>query len=62
FYTESPELPLGTERVVESAQDGFDVTIHRSVYDKNGKLVLDDSVFSSFAPARNTTMRGTGTS
>jgi len=60
IYTESPELPLGQERVVESAQDGFDVRIDRTVRD-DGKVILQDSVFSSFAPSRNTTMRGTGT-
>jgi vancomycin resistance protein YoaR len=60
IYTESPELPLGQERVVESAQDGFDVRVDRTVLDK-GKVILQDAVFSSFAPSRNTTMRGTGT-
>jgi vancomycin resistance protein YoaR len=60
FYTESPELPLGQERVVESAQDGFDVRIDRTVRD-DGKVILQDAVFSSFAPSRNTIMRGTGT-
>ncbi len=59
-YTDSPELPLGQERLVESAQDGFDVRIDRAVYD-DGKVILEDSVSSSFAPSRNTTMRGTGT-
>jgi vancomycin resistance protein YoaR len=60
IYTESPELPLGQERVVESAQDGFDVRIDRSVLD-DGEVILQDAVFSSFAPSRNTTLRGTGT-
>jgi vancomycin resistance protein YoaR len=60
IYTESPELPLGQERVVESAQDGFDVRIDRTVLD-DGKVILQDAVFSSFAPSRNTTLRGTGT-
>jgi vancomycin resistance protein YoaR len=60
IYTESPELPLGQERVVESAQDGFDVRIDRTVLD-DSKVILQDAVFSSFAPSRNTTLRGTGT-
>lgn len=59
-YTESPEFPVGTERVVESAQDGFDVRIDRTVR-KGNKVVLEDAFFSSFAPSYNTTMRGTGT-
>jgi vancomycin resistance protein YoaR len=60
IYTESPELPLGQERVVETAQDGFDVRIDRTVRD-DGEVILQDAVFSSFAPSRNTTLRGTGT-
>jgi vancomycin resistance protein YoaR len=60
IYKESPELPLGQERVVESAQDGFDVRVDRTVLD-DGKVILQDAVFSSFAPSRNTTLRGTGT-
>ena len=59
-YTESSELPVGVERVVEQAQDGFDATILRSVYDGD-ELILQDSVFSTFAPSQNTIMRGTGT-
>lgn len=58
-YTESPEFPLGEERLVESARDGFDVTINRTVYDGD-KIILEDSFSSSFAPSYNTTMRGTG--
>jgi hypothetical protein len=60
LYTDSPELPLGSERVVEVAQDGFDVTIHRTVRD-GGKVILEDSIFSSFNASRYTVMRGTGT-
>jgi hypothetical protein len=60
LYTESPELPLGQERVVEVAQDGFDVRIDRTVRD-GSEVILQDSIFSSFNPSRNTTMRGTGT-
>ena len=58
-YTESPEIPLGEERMVESARDGFDVRIDRTVYDGD-KVILEDSFSSSFAPSYNTTMRGTG--
>jgi vancomycin resistance protein YoaR len=60
LYTESPELPLGQERVVEVAQDGFDVRIDRTVRD-GGEVILQDAIVSSFNPSRNTTMRGTGT-
>jgi vancomycin resistance protein YoaR len=60
LYTESPELPLGQERVVEVAQGGFDVRIDRTVRD-GGEVILQDAIFSSFNPSRNTIMRGTGT-
>jgi len=56
-YSESPELPRGQELLVETAEDGFDVTIERQVV-KNGKVVTEDAVSSSYAPARNLTLRG----
>ena len=59
-YTESPEFPVGTERTVEQAQDGFDVRIDRTVK-KGNQIILQDSFASSFAPQHNTIMRGTGT-
>jgi len=58
-YTQSSELPAGQELLVESAEDGFDVSIERTVSD--GNRVIDQyAVSSSFAPAKNTTLRGTG--
>ena len=60
LYKESPELPLGQERLVETAQDGFDVTVFRTVRDGD-TVILEDEIYSSFAPSRNTTLRGTGT-
>ncbi len=59
YFTDSPELPAGTEKVVESATDGFDVSITRTV-SKNGKVIDEYTVTSTFTPARNLTMRGTG--
>ena len=58
-YTDSAELPQGQELLVESAEDGFDVTIERTVIE-NGKVIDEYAVASSFAPARNLTLRGTG--
>ena len=58
-YTDSPELPRGQELLVESAEDGFDSRIERTVRD--GGTVIDEyTVESSFLPARNLTLRGTG--
>lgn len=58
-YADSPELPVGQELVVETASDGFDVTLYRAVY-KDGKLIDEYASSSSFTPARNLTLRGTG--
>jgi vancomycin resistance protein YoaR len=59
YYVDSPELPRGQELLVETAEDGFDVTVERTVV-KNGAVIDTYAVSSSFAPARNTTLRGTG--
>lgn len=57
---ETDELPAGTRTQVESAHDGFDVQIRRNVYDSDGEeidsLVLD----SSYQPASNRVLIGTG--
>ena len=58
-YTDSEELPAGQELQVETAQDGFDVSIHRTVK-KGDQLVDDVTLSSSFSPARNMTLRGKG--
>ncbi|MFM8595410.1 MAG: G5 domain-containing protein, partial [Chloroflexota bacterium] len=58
-YADSPELPVGQELVVETASDGFDVTLYRAVY-KDGKLIDEYASSSAFTPARNLTLRGTG--
>ena len=59
-YQDSPEMPAGQELQVESATDGFSVRIDRTVRDRNGKVVLQDSMSSVYAPSRNLTLRGTG--
>ena len=59
YYTTSPELPKGEEMQVETAQEGFDTAITRTVT-ANGEVILQDTLESSFKPARNTILRGTG--
>jgi vancomycin resistance protein YoaR len=59
-YADSPELPTGQELQVEHAQEGFDTSIHR-VVSMDGEVIDDYVLESSFAPSRNTTLRGTGT-
>jgi vancomycin resistance protein YoaR len=58
-YADSPELPAGQELQVEHAQEGFDASIHRIVR-KDGEVIDDYVLESSFAPSQNTTLRGTG--
>jgi vancomycin resistance protein YoaR len=58
-YTDSPELPAGDELQVEHAQDGFDASIHR-VVSKDGQVIDDLTLSSTFAPSRDTVLRGTG--
>ena len=41
-YEQSDQLPSGTWTVlVEHAEDGFDVMVHRQVLDKDGKVIDD---------------------
>jgi vancomycin resistance protein YoaR len=58
-FTDSPELPAGTDRVVETAADGFDVSVTRTVR-KGSKTVDVYTVSSSFIASRNLTLRGVG--
>jgi vancomycin resistance protein YoaR len=60
YYTESPELPGGEEMQVESAQEGFTATVHRVVRDRDGTIIDETSLTSTYAASRNTILRGTG--
>lgn len=57
-YEESSELPRGTSAFVEQAQDGFNAAIHRVVR-KDGQVIEEETFYSSYVPARNTTLVGT---
>jgi vancomycin resistance protein YoaR len=56
---ETDRLPAGTRLQVETAQDGFDVLIKRRVFE-NGELIDEIDLFSSYRPASNRTLVGTG--
>jgi vancomycin resistance protein YoaR len=59
-YTDSPELPKGQELQVEHAREGFTSEITRVVRDKDGD-VLDEYVMeSTYSASRDLTLRGTG--
>ena len=57
-YEESTELPRGTSAFVERAEDGFDAAIRRVVR-KDGQIIEETTFYSSYVPARNTTLVGT---
>jgi vancomycin resistance protein YoaR len=57
---ESDALPAGTRTQVESAHDGFDVEINRWVYDSDGEEIDYISLNSSYQPASNRVLVGTG--
>lgn len=56
---ESPALKAGTQVMTESAEDGMDVTVNRSIRE-GGKEVRRDSIFSRYRPAHNVLLVGTG--
>lgn len=51
-------LPPGQSVVVEHAVDGFDAAIRRKVIDPAGKVLLDTTFTSSYAPSSNVTLLG----
>ncbi len=58
---DSPELPAGEERQVETAQDGFDTSITRTVKDKDGNVIDTYVLTSSYGSTVNRVLVGTGT-
>jgi vancomycin resistance protein YoaR len=60
-YQDSPEIPAGEERQVETAQQGFDATIHRITTDKDGNVIDEYVLTSTYVPSVNRVLRGTGT-
>lgn len=58
-YEESSEIERGTSVFVEHAEDGFDAAIHRVVR-RDGQVIDEMTFHSSYVPARNTTLVGTG--
>ena len=56
----SSELPKGKRVKVENPQDGFDSSITRTVLDSNGNVVDKWTAKSSYVPARERYLVGTG--
>jgi vancomycin resistance protein YoaR len=58
-YEYSDELPAGQSVFVEHAEAGFDAAIHR-VVKKDGQVIDEKTFISTYEPARNVTLVGTG--
>ncbi|HLI51724.1 MAG TPA: VanW family protein, partial [Thermomicrobiaceae bacterium] len=58
-YEQSDALPAGQSLLVQAAQEGFDVDVHR-VVTLNGKVLDDYHVKSHYLPAGNITLQGDG--
>ena len=57
-YRESDQLPAGQSVLVEHAEDGFDVSIHRTVT-QDGQTIDDLTLTSHYVPSANVTLVGT---
>jgi vancomycin resistance protein YoaR len=60
LYQDDPTLPKGTTNQVDFAAAGATATFHRTVKDKNGKVMIDETYTSHYAPWRAIFMVGTG--
>lgn len=58
-YEETDQLPAGQSVFVEHAEDGFNASIRR-VVSKDGQVIEDRNFVSTYVPARNVTLVGTG--
>ncbi|MEO8290731.1 MAG: VanW family protein [Gaiellaceae bacterium] len=58
-YAIDPTAPRGSVRVVSGGGPGFDVNVHRKVYE-HGKLLREDTFFTRYTPQNSTTVYGPG--
>ncbi|HMM40916.1 MAG TPA: VanW family protein [Thermomicrobiales bacterium] len=57
YYQETDTIPPGSQRAVEHAQDGFDVTVTRRVI--QGDNVITEDFSTTYTPAQNLVLVGT---
>lgn len=55
-----PDLPPGTVEWIDSAVEGADVIVQRTVYNADGEKILDESVSSHYIPYPNVFRYGPG--
>ncbi len=58
-YAIDPTAAPGSKSVVAGGGQGFDVTVHRKVYE-HGKLIREDDFFTRYTPENPTTVYGPG--
>jgi vancomycin resistance protein YoaR len=58
-YAIDPTATAGSETVVAGGGPGFDVNVHRKVYE-HGKLIREDDFFTRYTPQNPTTVYGPG--
>lgn len=57
---DDPTLPKGTVKQIDFAAPGATTSFHRTVKDKNGKIIIDENYVSRYAPWRAVFLVGTG--
>lgn len=55
-----PELPEGTVVQIDWATEGSDVLVHRTVYNANGGIIIDEPIYSHYIPYPNVYHYGPG--
>jgi len=60
LYQDDPTLPKGTTNQIDFAAAGSTAIFHRTVKDKNGKVMIDENYVSRYAPWRAVFLVGTG--
>jgi vancomycin resistance protein YoaR len=60
-FRENPDLPTGQRQQVKTAQDGYDVTIRRTVTDGDGNVESDGEFTSNYRPQPEIWEVGPGT-
>ena len=58
-YAVDPSAPAGSVRTTGAGGPGFDVNVHRRVYER-GKLIREDDFFSRYVPENPTQIHGPG--
>ena len=58
-YAVDPSAPAGSLRTTGAGGPGFDVNVHRKVYER-GKLIREDDFFSRYVPENPTAIYGPG--